>query len=67
MSAEEKKLPPPVPESKIAGDMTTEEPLGWDQAPKGPMPDEQKRHSRLGGKGAISKPMGPDDKRVEGD
>lgn len=31
--------------------MKDEEPLGWDQAPKEPAQREQKRHSRLGGKG----------------
>lgn len=66
MSTDDQKMPPPVPESKIAGDMNTEEPLGWDQVPKEPVPDEQKRHSRIGGKGGISQPLGKDDKRVEG-
>lgn len=42
---------PPVPESDIEGDMTTEEPLGWDQAPQDVKDPEKRRHPRPDGVG----------------
>lgn len=44
---------PVVPEERIEGDMTTEEPLGWDQAPQDIKNPTQKRHPRTEGKGGV--------------
>jgi hypothetical protein len=42
---------PLVPEDKIDGDMHSEEPLGWDQAPTDIHDPRDKRHPRAEGAG----------------
>lgn len=44
---------PVARQEEIEGDMTTEEPLGWDQAPQSIPDPEQKRHPRPDGVGGV--------------
>ncbi|MFT3789180.1 MAG: hypothetical protein QM770_23885 [Tepidisphaeraceae bacterium] len=44
---------PLTPENEIAGDMHTEEPEGWDQAPQDIHDPKQQRHPRPDGVGGL--------------
>ncbi|HEY0007727.1 MAG TPA: hypothetical protein VGB55_03300 [Tepidisphaeraceae bacterium] len=50
---ESTSVQPLTPQSEIKGSMKTEEPLGWDQAPKDIHDPRQQRHPRPDGVGGI--------------
>ena len=52
-AAESTSVKPVSPQNEIEGDMTTEEPSGWDQAPQAIDDPRQKRHPRPDGVGGI--------------
>jgi hypothetical protein len=56
---------PLVDEKQIDGSMHTEEPLGWDQAPKDIKDPLHKRHPRPDGKGGIVPADDPEDGIME--
>jgi len=52
-NADEAPGKPLVPEDQIEGDMTTEEPQGWDQVPTDIHDPKHQRHPRPDGLGAV--------------
>lgn len=49
----------------IRGDMNSEEPLGWDQAPQDIQHPRHKRHSRPDGVGGLEPAPEPDEKKTQ--